>query len=515
MKPTLKGIFCFALACAVSRLAGAGGPTFDLTFDAPAEVRGSPGSTVEIEAVGRMTPGGLATGQPGAQGWSISMSSVGWAITGVTTAGTIAANTTDNPPGIRNTGFEVSETTTLSRAGSGCEGRSGAVSAVVLSFIMPITLPPDVTVDIVRVTLAGEVGSKNEDCRVCTVEYVDGCRGSGQPVDNRVTWTGNTVVPSLGSASTRVCPITTCTDDALNIAVSAQGSNEQGDPAGLLAGIDGKSSVDVEVPVGETGSATVYAHILSQGLPSGVQGWSLSVAVAGAGSHSATTAGTVAANFNDSPPGLRNTGFEVTENVNPDREPSSGPLAGRGPQGPGTVSAVVLSFIMPITLRPAGDATVLCVTVTAAAPQEEGQTQTVTIEWRDGLQGSGQPVSNVATVAGATARFGCCQQGCINFVTFVPPPFGDYIRCDPNNDGENNLADAVWIVNELFRGGPATACPAAADCNADGMEDLSDALYCVDYQFRSGSPPPPPFPDCGPDPSAEPLPCPPGTTVCP
>jgi hypothetical protein len=510
MKPTLKVSLAFVLAFGVSRLAVASGPTFDLSYLAPTEVECA-ASPVVIEAVGQMTPGGLDAGQPGAQGWSISMSSVGWAITGVTTAATIAANFNDDPPGLRNTGFEVSELTTRARAGSGCEGRNGAVSAVVLSFIMPITLPPLDTVDIIRVTLEGECPAVQGEPVECCVEYVDGCQGSGQPVDNRVTHTGNTVIPSLGRSCTQVVQPISCVPAPLNVAVSESGSNRQGDPAALLAGIDDDANIEVEVPLGGSGSATVYAHILSNGLMSGVQGWSLAVAVSGAGSHSATTAGTIAANTTDSPPGIRNTGFEVTENVNPDREPSSGPLAGRGPQGPGSVSAVVLSFIMPITLNPTGDATVLCITVAAPEPQGDA-TQNVVIEWIDGLQGSGQPVSNVATVAGTTARYCECQRAIVNF---VPARIGDFLRCDPNNDAKNNIADAVYIVNELFRSGPPTACREAADCNDDGMEDLSDATYCVAYQFMGGSPPPAPFPSCGMDPDSTPESCPSGSANCP
>jgi hypothetical protein len=90
-----------------------------------------------------------------------------------------------------------------------------------------------------------------------------------------------------------------------------------------------------------------------------------------------------------------------------------------------------------------------------------------------------------------------------------------FIRCDSNNDSKNDIADAIWIVNELFRSGPATACPAAADCDADGQESLTDALYCVNYQFRGGSAPPQPFPDCGTDEVIVTELCPGGSTLCP
>ena len=93
-------------------------------------------------------------------------------------------------------------------------------------------------------------------------------------------------------------------------------------------------------------------------------------------------------------------------------------------------------------------------------------------------------------------------------------PLARFLRCDPNDDGKTNVADGVWILNELFRGGAATACPAAADCNGDRRKDLRDGLYAISYQFTDGPPPPSPFPDCG-RVQVPPEECPPGSTLCP
>lgn len=82
----------------------------------------------------------------------------------------------------------------------------------------------------------------------------------------------------------------------------------------------------------------------------------------------------------------------------------------------------------------------------------------------------------------------------------------DFHRADPNSDGRTNLADAVFELNFLFRGGPAPTCMNAADANNDGRVDLSDAIWTVNYLFLGGLPPPSPGPaanPCGPD--TEPL----------
>jgi hypothetical protein len=234
-------------------------------------------------------------------------------------------------------------------------------------------------------------------------------------------------------------------------------------------------------------------------LPDGVSGWSLSARVTGdIVVPSLTTAGTAGAPV---PDGLRNRGFERSEIVNPtlvDRNTGQ-------PQGPGFVSAVLPSFILPITLDPRGTATVLLIDVEPGGPVEPGQTREGVIEWFDNMRGSGQPVRNVATVSGKTRQF--CEgrgaeivfRGIVDHVTSI--------RGDPNGDAKQNLADAVWIVNELYRGGPATSCQDSADANDDGMMDLADAMFILRHQFQGGPPPAPPFPGCGADPTPDSLDC--------
>jgi hypothetical protein len=60
---------------------------------------------------------------------------------------------------------------------------------------------------------------------------------------------------------------------------------------------------------------------------------------------------------------------------------------------------------------------------------------------------------------------------------------------DANGDGEISLADAVYLVNYLFIGGPAPDPSEAGDANCDGSVDIADAVYLVNYLFLGGPPP--------------------------
>ena len=64
-----------------------------------------------------------------------------------------------------------------------------------------------------------------------------------------------------------------------------------------------------------------------------------------------------------------------------------------------------------------------------------------------------------------------------------------YIGGDANSDARTHLGDAVWIVNELFRDGPETDCPAAADCDGDSLLTLGGVSCLTDYLYESGPPP--------------------------
>jgi hypothetical protein len=63
-------------------------------------------------------------------------------------------------------------------------------------------------------------------------------------------------------------------------------------------------------------------------------------------------------------------------------------------------------------------------------------------------------------------------------------------RCgDANSDEEVNVGDAVYLINYVFRGGPAPDPIDAGDANADGDINVGDAVYLINYIFKGGSPP--------------------------
>lgn len=64
-----------------------------------------------------------------------------------------------------------------------------------------------------------------------------------------------------------------------------------------------------------------------------------------------------------------------------------------------------------------------------------------------------------------------------------------YLRGDANGDGMINMADAVYLVNWLFIGGPAPNPLWVGDANCSGGVDLADAVYIVNWLFIGGPPP--------------------------
>jgi agmatine/peptidylarginine deiminase len=63
-------------------------------------------------------------------------------------------------------------------------------------------------------------------------------------------------------------------------------------------------------------------------------------------------------------------------------------------------------------------------------------------------------------------------------------------RCgDANSDSDINVADAVFLINYVFKGGPAPEPMLAGDANSDGELNVADAVFIINYVFKSGSPP--------------------------
>ena len=86
-------------------------------------------------------------------------------------------------------------------------------------------------------------------------------------------------------------------------------------------------------------------------------------------------------------------------------------------------------------------------------------------------------------------------------------------RAFVNADRNTDLADAIFLLDWLFRGGTRPACLMAADVNGDQRNNLSDTIWLLEWLFSGGPPPPEPRISCGTDPASD-LGC-EFTLVCP
>jgi len=245
---------------------------------------------------------------------------------------------------------------------------------------------------------------------------------------------------------------------------------------------------------GEVKTLEVYATLTTERNPEGIgaQGWSIAVKVEGGGFREIGMDGVVVdtlfdADRNPSTPlmevplDLGQAGF-----VQAHLESSLTPLADRAG------AAVVLNQAAVRTLLPEGTVRVARLTVEAAVPSGS---QCLELKLRHTERSV--PFKTGGFFRAAVAWKGMTVLPVLGTSTIrvCPPPV--YVRCDPNRDGRSDAADAVWILNQLFQGGPASRCPEAADCDGDGGRDITDALYSLAFQFLGGPPPPAPFPACG------------------
>ncbi len=79
-------------------------------------------------------------------------------------------------------------------------------------------------------------------------------------------------------------------------------------------------------------------------------------------------------------------------------------------------------------------------------------------------------------------------------ITSAAPQFR---RGDTNRDGGVNIADAIYILQNLFASGPDILCQDAADANDDESVNIADGIYILQNLFASGPDILPPSPECG------------------
>jgi hypothetical protein len=69
------------------------------------------------------------------------------------------------------------------------------------------------------------------------------------------------------------------------------------------------------------------------------------------------------------------------------------------------------------------------------------------------------------------------------------PVMPNYLPGDADGSGTVDIADAVFLISYIFRGGmyPVPLTRGDADCSKD--VDISDAVFLIRYIFRGGSAP--------------------------
>ena len=60
---------------------------------------------------------------------------------------------------------------------------------------------------------------------------------------------------------------------------------------------------------------------------------------------------------------------------------------------------------------------------------------------------------------------------------------------DANGDGVIDVGDVVYLVNYLFKNGPAPIPLQAGDVTRDGVVAVGDVVYLINYLFKNGPPP--------------------------
>ena len=84
---------------------------------------------------------------------------------------------------------------------------------------------------------------------------------------------------------------------------------------------------------------------------------------------------------------------------------------------------------------------------------------------------------------------------------------GRFLRGDATGDRVLDITDPIAILGYLFLGAKAPVCLEACDVDDSGGIDLTDPISLLDFLYRAGSPPPPPWPAEGIDPTPDALGC--------
>lgn len=158
----------------------------------------------------------------------------------------------------------------------------------------------------------------------------------------------------------------------------------------------------------------------------------------------------------------------------------------------------ILSFTGTTTIPPS-DQTVLATANYFIQPTATVGSQ-IFLSMVNGVGPASPPSENLLVDPGGNAVPPLLEAG------FIIVGASSFVRGDGNGDLTVNVADAVFILNFLFSNLPSD-CLDSMDTNDDGGNDIADAVAVLQFLFSSGTEPPPPFPNPGPDPTTDALDC--------
>jgi hypothetical protein len=98
--------------------------------------------------------------------------------------------------------------------------------------------------------------------------------------------------------------------------------------------------------------------------------------------------------------------------------------------------------------------------------------------------------------------------GTLSDLTIVVRVGGEvFRRGDADGSGDEDITDAIVLLDYMFIGGQEIKCLDAADADDNGAIEITDAIGILNYLFTGGETPPAPGPlTCGPDPTRDSLP---------
>jgi hypothetical protein len=93
-------------------------------------------------------------------------------------------------------------------------------------------------------------------------------------------------------------------------------------------------------------------------------------------------------------------------------------------------------------------------------------------------------VSQTAIGCGGSSSYQLCQG-------FLLGSYGGggFIRGDATGDGVIDVGDIVYLINYLYKFGPAPNPLEAGDATCDDKVDVGDVVYLINYLFKTGPPP--------------------------